>query len=103
MILYLKSGGRDEKHFIVEVNGKSNEVKVEIDLLSELKEYLKVNNLELKDFSDFIPIPTESFTGYREAVTICNALKHFVLNIPVKNLTYPNYHQEPNISKPKNP
>lgn len=98
LILYIKSAGKDKKWFFVEKNGVKEKIRIKKDLLQELKEYLNKNNLNLKDFKDFVPIPTNSFTGYREAVVITNTLKHYVLGVPIQNLEYPKYIKEPNIN-----
>ena len=101
LVLYIKSAGRDDKSFFIEKNGKKEEVKVKGDLLQELKEYLRKRGLNLSDFTDFVAVPTESFTGYREAIVITNTLKHYVLGVPIEKLPMPKYSKEPNINLKK--
>ena len=114
MKLYIESVSKNEKYIYVESKAQSPpageagqkskgafEYKVKEDLLEELKNILKEKDLKLEDFEDFVAVPTESFTGYRQAVNVCNILKHYVKSVPIEKLEFPKYHKEPNISKPK--
>jgi hypothetical protein len=97
MKLYIQSNSRYDKSIIIESKKVKEVFKVESDILQELQQVLSFKKLKLQDFDDFVAIPSESFTGYRQAVNITNTLKHYVSKIPLKSLLFPKYHKEPNV------
>lgn len=107
LTLILKSKGRNDKEIRIISNYKEENESVLVthivknDILGELKDILEAKDMSLSDFVDFVALKTDSFTGYRESVTICNILKHYVLNTAIKGLTFPKYHKEPNITLPR--
>jgi hypothetical protein len=96
--LYIQSNSKQDKFFTIEKNNKKEVFKAKADLLEDIKETLQDKNLQITDFNDFVAVPTESFTGYRQAVNITNTLKYFVAKKPISSLTFPKYHKEPNIN-----
>lgn len=96
MNLTIRSESRDKKYIKID----NEEIKVTGDLHEFIKKTLEEKKLNLTDFEDFVAEPSESFTGYREVVTIVNTLKYLVKKIPIKDLEYPKYHKEPNINIP---
>ncbi|PIR43555.1 hypothetical protein COV24_01900 [candidate division WWE3 bacterium CG10_big_fil_rev_8_21_14_0_10_32_10] len=101
-ILYIESKGKNEKRVgILKDDIPCEMLKVKGDVFEFVKELLKNTNLTLNDFDDFIAVPTESFTGLRQATNICNILKHYVNSVPISDLKYPKYHKEPNITLSK--
>jgi len=98
LVLYLQSKSKDDKKIFIEKEGTKKEYVVEKDMIASIKSLLEELHLKLSDFDNFVAMPTESFTGYRETVNVCNLFKHFVKNTPVNKLQFPKYHKEPNIT-----
>jgi hypothetical protein len=98
LILKIESVSKSEKYIIFQNESGEEKITVKKDIVADIKNLLEEKNLKLQDFSDFIAIPTESFTGYREAVNIVNTLKHFVSGTPIENLEFPKYHKDPNVN-----
>ncbi|MBP7859884.1 hypothetical protein KA001_02940 [Patescibacteria group bacterium] len=97
--LYICVPSRDEKQITIERDGVTKKFTTNaLDLVDFIRKLLAKENLKLEQFTDFIPIPSESFTGQREAIVICNTLKHFVKNSPMSELYKLDYHKAPNIN-----
>lgn len=97
--LYICVSNRAEKQITIERDGINKKFTTDaLDLVDFIRKLLVKENLKLNEIEDFIPIPSESFTGQREAIVICNTLKYFVKNVPVSNLSKLEYHKAPNIS-----
>ncbi len=94
MKLYIRSESKDNKYIKID----NEEFKAEGDLHEFIKKLLVDKKLKLSDFEDFIAKPSESFTGYREAVVIVNTLKYLLKAVDIKDLEYPKYHKDPNIN-----
>lgn len=90
--------GKNEKKVILTSKGFAKEYLINGDLISELKKIIKKENLSVSDITKFIPIQSDSFTGYREAVTVSNVFNAFAKNINVKDLYTAKYHKKPNIN-----
>lgn len=99
--LEIFSAGRNDKYFRIVSSTGIQKFVVEKDILEDLKAVLKDKRISLNDFEDFVAIKSDSFTGYREAATICNMLRHFVKKVAIEDLEYPKYHKEPNINLSK--
>jgi len=106
--IYIDTSKRDEKEVkLVEIKDGIEKVlgvkSGKIDVTASIRDLLLENNLKLGDISEFIPnLGPGSFTGLKMGVTISNVLNFMLGRKPLKNLDYPNYGGEPNISKPKN-
>lgn len=75
------------------------EMKGDIDINYEIKRVLEKHNLKPKDISEFNVNPGPgSFTGLKIGVTIANILNWALNKKSQKELVYPNYGKEPNIS-----
>jgi len=105
--IYLDTSTRGEEEVrLVKVVGDTEKVvgsrKGKIDIISSIRDLLEENGLEVSDISEFIPnLGPGSFTGLKVGVTITNILNWINGNKTLKDLDYPNYGGEPNISKPK--
>jgi len=105
--IYIDSSKRDvRKVSLLEYVGDSEKeldfIEGSIDIVGAVKDLLKRNNLDLKDISEFVPMPGPgSFTGLKVGVTIANMFNWLLGRKNLKNLNLPEYGGEPNISEPK--
>lgn len=97
MNIKILSKSKSDKSIIVEKENTKEEILVN-DILIGIMDYLKKHNLSLNDIKSITALPSESFTGYREAVTISNMFNYFLLKKDLKSLQYPKYHKKPNIN-----
>ena len=106
--VYLDTSKRDEKEVkLVKIQEGVEKVlgvkSGKLDVTASVRDLLLENNLKLSDISEFIPnLGPGSFTGLKMGVTVSNVLNFMLGRKFLKNLDYPNYGGEPNISKPKN-
>lgn len=106
--IYLDTSLRDEKEvkLVEETCGVEKVLGVKkgkIDVTAAIRDLLIEKNLKVSDISKFIPnLGPGSFTGLKMGVTIANVFNWALGKKSLKNLDYPNYGGEPNISKPKN-
>lgn len=94
MTITILSESKDKKFIKID----NETIKVTGDIFEFIKKTLKVRNLKLTDFNNFIADNSESFTGLREAVVITNTLNYLINNQKIEDLNYPKYHKEPNIN-----
>lgn len=105
--VYIDTSKKDEKEVkLVKEDGGVVDVigvkKGKIDVTQSIKELLEENNLKVSDIDMFIPNPGPgSFTGLKMGVTISNVLNFMLKRKSLKELDYPEYGGEPNISTPK--
>lgn len=105
--VYIDTSKRDEKEVkLVKENGVIVDVigikSGKIDVTQSIKDLLSENNLKVSDVDMFIPnLGPGSFTGLKMGVTISNVLNLMLRRKSLKDLDYPEYGGEPNISKPK--
>jgi len=105
--IYIDSSKRDvRKVSLLEYVGDAEKeldfIEGSIDIVGAVKDLLKRNNLDLKDISEFVPMPGPgSFTGLKVGVTIANMFNWLLGRKNLKNLDLPEYGGEPNISEPK--
>ncbi len=105
--IYIDSSKRDvRKVSLLEYVGDAEKeldfIEGSIDIVGAVKDLLKRNNLDLKDISEFVPMPGPgSFTGLKVGVTIANMFNWLLGRKNLKNLNLPEYGGEPNISEPK--
>lgn len=107
--IYIDSSQRNEKEVrLTKVAGGEEKVvkikKGDIDIVGTIQDFLKEEKLKVGDISEFIPnLGPGSFTGLKIGVTVSNILNWFNKKKSLKNLSYPEYGAEPNISKPAVP
>ncbi len=105
--IYIDSSNRDvRKVSLLEYGGDVEKeidfIEGSIDIVGAIKDLLKRNELDLKDISEFEPMPGPgSFTGLKVGVTIANMFNWLLGRKDLKNLDLPEYGGEPNISEPK--
>lgn len=105
--IYIDSSQRDMKKVsLLECVGDTEKeldfIEGSTDVVGAIKDLLKRNNLDLKDISEFEPMPGPgSFTGLKVGVTIANMFNWLLGRKDLKNLDLPEYGGEPNISEPK--
>lgn len=95
--LKIKSSGRNEKEVILEKNGFVLKKQFSGDALTYIQKFLKEQGLKITDLEKIIPVKSDSFTGYREAVVIANVFNGMYKNSHLKDLDIAQYHKEPNI------
>jgi tRNA A37 threonylcarbamoyltransferase TsaD len=77
-------------------------VEGDIDIVSEIGNILKQNNLRIEDVGDFAFFPGPgSFTGLKTGSAIANVLNWAINKTPLDKLKYPEYGAEPNIQQKK--
>lgn len=101
--IYIDTSVRDEKSMrLVEGENTIAEKKGDIDVVSAISDVLRKKHLKVSDISKFIPnLGPGSFTGLKMGVTVSNVLNWFNGKKDLKELDYPDYGGEPNISTPK--
>ncbi|MFZ2664210.1 MAG: hypothetical protein WAX66_02515 [Patescibacteria group bacterium] len=105
--IYIDTSKRDEKEvkLVKENEGVVDVVGVKggkIDVIQSIEDLLLENNLKINDISMFVPnLGPGSFTGLKMGVTVSNVLNWILGRKSLKELDYPEYGGEPNISKPK--
>ena len=105
--IYIDSSKRDVRkvsllEYVGDFEKELDFIEGSIDIVGAVKDLLKRNNLDLKDISEFVPMPGPgSFTGLKVGVTIANMFNWLLGRKNLKNLNLPEYGGEPNISEPK--
>ena len=105
--IYLDTSTRDDREvkLVKEVGGVQEVLGVKkgkIDITASIRDLLSENKLKVNDVVEFIPnLGPGSFTGLKMGVTTANVLNFMAGRKSLKDLDYPNYGGEPNISKPK--
>ncbi|NMB91322.1 hypothetical protein GYA37_00565 [candidate division WWE3 bacterium] len=103
--IYIDTSKIDEKEvkLVKESEGVVDVVGVKsgkIDITQSIKDLLLENNLKVSDISMFVPNPGPgSFTGLKMGVTISNVLNWVLKRKSLKELDYPEYGGDPNISE----
>ena len=106
--IYIDTSTRDERKvkLVKEVGGVQEVLGVKkgkLDVTAAIRDLLVEKKLKVSDISEFIPnLGPGSFTGLKMGVTISNVLNFMLGRKTLKELDYPEYGGEPNISKPKN-
>ena len=105
--IYLDSSKRDEKEVrLIKITEGEERVlhkkSGNIDIVGTIRDLLKEEKIKVEDISEFIPnLGPGSFTGLKIGVTVSNILNWFNKKKSLKDLYYPKYGGEPNISKPQ--
>jgi len=105
--IYIDSSNRDvRKVSLLEYGGDVEKeidfIEGSIDIVGAIKDLLKRNELDLKDISEFEPMPGPgSFTGLKIGVTVANVFNWLLGKKNLNEMYYPEYGKEPNISEPK--
>jgi tRNA A37 threonylcarbamoyladenosine modification protein TsaB len=105
--IYIDSSQRKEKEVrLIKMFAGGEKVlqekKGDIDIVGTIRDFLWKEKIIVRDVSEFIPnLGPGSFTGLKIGVTISNVLNWFNNKKTLKDLDYPNYGGEPNISKPQ--
>lgn len=90
--------GKNEKKILLISDKDEKEYLISGDLVSEIKHLLKKEKIAFSDIKEFIPLESESFTGYREAITVSNVFNTFAKGSVAENLYSAKYHKDPNIN-----
>lgn len=74
----------------------------EIDIVASVREVLREAGLSVNDVKDFVSFPGPgSFTGLKISATIANVLNWSLGKRSIRELEYPDYGREPNITPRK--
>lgn len=97
--LYVAILSKKRKKLIFESNLVSKSYYTSSEsIVDYIKTILKKEKINLEDIDEFVPVETESFTGFREALVVCNTLNFFLKSKKINQLVYSGYHKEPNIT-----
>jgi len=105
--IYIDSSDRNSTKLILLKIEKDKEVEIlnkegKIDIVSSIKEMLNKTNLSVNDVEIVsYNLGPGSFMGLRIGATVSNVFNWALGKIKTKDLDYPKYGAEPNITPPK--
>jgi tRNA A37 threonylcarbamoyladenosine modification protein TsaB len=103
--IYIDTSQRYEKKVILRDDKDSvvDEVSGDIDVVSEVDKLLKKHKISPKDIQTYeVNKGPGSFTGLKIGVTVANIFNWALGRAQLKDLVYPEYGKEPNITpRPK--
>lgn len=100
MKLYIDTSNRENK--LIRLG--DTEKRFSGDTLVALEELLKQEGKSLHDLTEIeVNSGPGGFTSLREGIVITNTLNYVLGLKSVKEMTHPQYGQEPNITRPKPP
>lgn len=103
--IYIDTSERYQKKLILkdENDNVVDEISGDIDVVFEMDKLLKKHNLTPKDINTYLVNKGPgSFTGLKMGVTVANIFNWALGKAKLKDLVYPEYGKEPNITpRPK--